>query len=284
MPTVEASDRARHEGLLRRLLPSASDDAITSLLASAEPRVVARREPVLEPADSTHLMLLLDGFAAVEQESADGRRAIISIISPAQFMGLSRIRGEPSPNRIVALTSCAVLAWPREELDDLAGRDVGVANDVIGIFSRTLHYIFERIEFLAFARSEARIAIVLLEHADLWFGEHAGPRPALERRDLAALAMVSREMVGRVMRRWEQAGVVRRRGPHAFELLDRAALEREAESSAIWREPRQPIAARRAARDAPGAGDARGHASRGTRSLHAVPRDPPRRAGIGERE
>lgn len=243
MPIVEASDRALHHGILKRLLPSASDDAIGSLLASAQPRVVPRRAAIIEPEDSSHIMLLLDGFAALEQESSDGRRAIISIVAPSQFMGLSRIRGEGSPNRIVALTPCAILAWPRPEIDGLARSDLGVANDLVGIFSRTLHYIFERIEFLAFAGAEARIAIVLLEHENLWFADHGPARPPLERRDLAALAMVSREMAGRVMRGWERAGVLRRRGPHELELLDRAALERVADASAIWVRPRQPITA-----------------------------------------
>lgn len=237
MPTVEAAQQARHAELVRRLLPSASAGTITSLVAAAEHRVVPRRGVILEP-DDTHLMVLLQGFAALEQEAPDGRRAIIAIIEPLQFMGLSRIRADRSASRIFALTPCAILAWPRKELDDLALSDVGVANDLVGILSRTLQYVLERIDILAFAGAAPRIAIILLEHHDLWFGTPDQQRPPLERRDLAAMAMVSREMVGRVIRGWEQAGILRRRGAHRLELLDRAALEREADAAAIWRHPR----------------------------------------------
>jgi hypothetical protein len=62
----------------------------------------------------------------------------------------------------------------------------------------------------------------LLQYEAFCFSTDA---PLVARGQLAALAGVTPQMVSRILRKWEAAGIVRRVGASGLELLDRAALE-----------------------------------------------------------
>jgi CRP-like cAMP-binding protein len=90
-----------------------------------------------------------------------------------------------------------------------------------------------------FTTAASRLAGVLLEHEAFAFGN----APFVARRQLPALAGVTPQMVTRILRRWEAAGIVRRVGVSGLELMNRGALQAEAAPLADFPAPSRGAAA-----------------------------------------
>jgi CRP-like cAMP-binding protein len=84
-----------------------------------------------------------------------------------------------------------------------------------------LNYLMQQ---RVFTTAASRLAGVLLENEAYCFGS----APLLARGRLSNLAGVTPQMVSRIFRKWEAAGIVRRVGTSGLELRDRVALEAEA--------------------------------------------------------
>ena len=87
-----------------------------------------------------------------------------------------------------------------------------------------IHALNRLMQLRTFTTAAGRLAAVLLQYEAVCFGE----RPTVPRGQLSALAGVTPQMVGRIIRRRESEGILRRIGSTGLELLDRSGLEAHA--------------------------------------------------------
>jgi CRP-like cAMP-binding protein len=171
------------------------------------------------------LMLVIEGHLAVTQRTPDGRVAILGVFGPGGLAGLAMIDGEPQLADYEALDDLVVAAWTIATVREIAVRDPGMLLDIVNLLVARVRGALFLLERQTFATASARLASSLLRNEELVFS--AEP-PRFVRSQIAALAGVSREMAGRILRRWERSGIVTRVGSARLVLEDRSQLEREA--------------------------------------------------------
>jgi CRP-like cAMP-binding protein len=171
------------------------------------------------------IMLVLEGHVAVVQRAPDGRVAILGLFGPGGLIGLATIDGVPQAIALEALDAVVLAAWPSLMVREVAERDPGMLLDVVDQLVTRVRGAMFLLERQTFATSSMRLASALLRNEALVFSME---QPRVARSQVAAFAGVSREMAGRILRRWERAGIIRRVGQSGLVLVDRQSLEGEA--------------------------------------------------------
>jgi CRP-like cAMP-binding protein len=210
---------------LRSTFPRASAASITRLIEThASRRALPGRS---RPARSgkPEIVLVLDGHVAIVQNAPDGREAFLGVVGRGTIVGLATLNGETASVATEALDPVVFATWPAELVREIAQRDPGMMLDVVDHLVHAVRLALVLLEQGRFATASARLASFLLRHEDLVF---SGRRPRILRSQLAAAAGVSREMSGRILRRWERAGIIRRIGKTRLALVDRQGLALEA--------------------------------------------------------
>jgi CRP-like cAMP-binding protein len=210
---------------LRSVFPKASDRSLVRLSADHTRRELPPGAVLPTRSVDPEVALLLSGRIAVIQTAADGRVASLGVFGPGVMVGLSTLDGEAAQVGLDVLEPAVVATWPGRRLRAVAERDPGMLVDVVDHLVYGIRYALTMLEKRSFATASARLASILLRHEDLVFSP-AGP--GISRGQLAALVGVSREMTGRIIRRWIQAGIISRRGLSGLRLNDRQRLIDEA--------------------------------------------------------
>jgi CRP-like cAMP-binding protein len=177
------------------------------------------RHTLLVP--SSLVTLVLRGHVAVFQPHADGRRQLLTLVPPGEFLGaLSVARGSIQVD-LVGLEEGLASRWRPEAFRAAAERDPALAMWLLDRARVGTTRLYERVERDATKDVLARLAEVLWRYRGVLFGR---PRPLLSRDELAELVGATREMTMRAMRELERSGIVQRVAPSRIELLDVARL------------------------------------------------------------
>ena len=169
-----------------------------------------------------HLPLVLAGTARVYKVAESGREITLYRIDPGEscILTASCILGHRDfPAFAVAETAVEAIAIPAGELPAWFNRHEAWRNYLFELLSRRLGGVIELVEEVAFRHMDARLAAYLLQDASA-----AG---AVERTHEAVAADLgtSREVVSRLLKDFEQAGLVAlSRG--SIHIHDRAGLAR----------------------------------------------------------
>jgi CRP/FNR family transcriptional regulator, anaerobic regulatory protein len=168
------------------------------------------------------LPLLVSGEVRVSRSSGDGRSLQLYRVRPGELCVASctsLLKAEPLRAHAVAVGPCALrllapgdfAAW----LDDRGFRDL-----VLSVFAERLCELTELVDAVAFHRLDQRLAAILLGH---------GPERFTTHQQLADQLGTVREMVTRLLHRFEQAGWVAL-SRERIRILDSAALRRQADA------------------------------------------------------
>lgn len=195
-----------------------------TLAAGAEVRTFRPRETVIPQGDESWVGLVLEGHAGLRRTTVDGREVITMIVSGGQLGPVMPIAGRPFTADLLALSAGCIALWPGTEVRALAAEDAGLGLDLLELVLLSVEEVVERMDGLLYQNAQRRVARILDQHAEIIFGEEA----VVTRAYLPALVGTSREMTGRVLRRLEADGVVKRIGRHRLRLLDPARLARTA--------------------------------------------------------
>ena len=168
---------------------------------------------------------MLDGHVAVVQSAPDGRVAFLGVWGRGTLIGMLTLGGEADSVATEVLDSALFASWPAQRVREIARRDPGMMLDVVDLLVYGVRLSLLLLEQQRFATASARLASFLVRHEDLVF---SGGRPRILRSQLAAAAGVSREMSGRILRRWERDEIIRRVGKARLVLVDRKRLVLEA--------------------------------------------------------
>jgi CRP-like cAMP-binding protein len=169
--------------------------------------------------------LILSGTVVATWSAPDGRIAHVGLFGPGQFVGLMTLSGGPIESGIDALTRVTMLAWPSRAFRAITDADRALTLDLLDRSVYAVQLLDHLVKLRMFTTAASRLAGLLLRYEALCFSRNA---PLVARGQLSALAGVTPQMVNRIFRQWEAAGIVRRVGASGLELLDRRALEAEA--------------------------------------------------------
>lgn len=207
--------------LLPTVLPEAAEHSVAALLREALVRPFQRHEHVLSQTDDPLLTLVVDGHLGAWRSDADDHRQMITIAGPGEFVSvLSLRRGAPAVD-LVGLNAGAAALWPGDLVMTLAQVDAGLAVGLLDHALRSATRLLNRLEHVTFNTVSRRLATILWMRRELLFHDR---RPLLSRPQLAELAGTSREMAGRVIRDFEQRGLIARVGGTGLVLLDPIGL------------------------------------------------------------
>lgn len=221
LPSTAHDDRASLEALLPTVLPGTAERSLVALVRQAQVRPFRRHEHVLSQRHDPLLTLVLDGYLGAWRSDADDHRQMITIAAPGEFVSVLSLRqGAPAVD-LVGLNSGTAALWPGDLVMSLARLDAGLAVGLLDHALRSAGKLLSRLEHVTFDTVGRRLAMILWMRRELLFDAR---RPLLSRPQLADLAGTSREMAGRVIRDFEQRGLIARVGGTGLVLLDPIGL------------------------------------------------------------
>ena len=202
---------------LRGLEASLADLAAGALSAPAGAVLFSQNDPC------QGFPLLLDGEVRVSRPSQDGRALELYRLAPGEMClvsSASLFRTQPLTAQAVATRPTRLLMVPpqvfRSWLAQPAFRDY-----VLGLFAERMADLTALVDAVAFQRLDRRLASALLGH---------GPELAVTHQDLADVLGTVREMVTRLLRRFEREGWIEL-ARERIRIRDGAALRRLAEAA-----------------------------------------------------
>jgi CRP-like cAMP-binding protein len=158
---------------------------------------------------------------------AFGREQVIRLMRTGDsFNEVPVFDDGPNPVTAEAATDTTVTIVPKTQVRDLVRRSPEFAEIVIAIMAQRLRHMMALLEDIAMRDVAGRVAKILLQAQQPADGVGAGlvEGQRLTQREIAEMAGTAREVVGRVLKRFEKAGAVAvSRG--RVRILDRALLE-----------------------------------------------------------
>jgi CRP/FNR family transcriptional regulator, cyclic AMP receptor protein len=208
-------------------LAGLADDVAGRLVRDARPLALAAGEPFQRSGDDSGrggLALVVHGLLRIYRRAADGREVTARYVAPGGLVGLPAVLGHPSTTALdcAALRASTLLMLQPEGFRKTIATDPSVASALCGYLSDELVEAQQTLAGDVLLPVRSRVACHLLnlaERHEREFVVRATPQ------HLAAAVGSVREVVARVLRRMEQAGLVQRRAGQLV-LVDTAALHR----------------------------------------------------------
>ena len=206
-----------------RALPA---DLLQALATGARRRTLAAGEVVFsegEPARAFYVVR--QGTVKVYRISADGREQVLHHLGEGRTFAEAAVLTMPVyPAHAVAVTGgTELIEIGAERFLALFRTDPRLAAAMVSSLSMWLISLTERVEELAVASATARLAHYLLRlPSKLAQGPLVLELP-FAKKDLAAHLAITPETLSRLLRRWQDAGLLRTEG-RRFEILDERLL------------------------------------------------------------
>lgn len=201
----------------------------TERLARLRPVIRERRfgrQQVLyfEGAEAERFWVVARGEVRLYKSSPGGQITTLDVLGPGEVFGaLSAAPKEIYPASAEAVTDGSVWWLPRQTFLRLLGEEPRLSLEILQVISRRLREAHDRLRSFAHDPAPARLAHALLRAA-------VGDEARVTRRALAEAAGTTVETAIRVLRRFQQAGLVRGEVGRV-QILDEAGLRKVAESA-----------------------------------------------------
>jgi len=212
---------------LRRIpfFADCSDNALARTARVAHARTYAPGEMIiLEGYPCKAAYFIGEGKVRVSRLSPGGREQVLAQLGPSQAFNTVPPFQPQGVNHatVQALTPTVVYTIPAADLRRLVAECPELALSILHDFADRLDHLTNLVEDLALHMVRGRLARFLLEHAE------AGVAQRWTQEEIAAHLGTVRDMVGRTLRAFASAGLVRM-DRQRIVLLDREGLEDEAQ-------------------------------------------------------
>lgn len=222
MATFDLSSGIQNAALFEGLSPEELD----LVVSRASLREVQQGVSLFRQAEPASEMFLLEsGRVRLHEITADGRELVIRFVRPGEVFGdKAAIAGANYGASAGSDTPVRAYVWRSATAAALLKEVPRLATNLFNIATQYLHYSRERYRLLATASAEARIHWAVAELARS-FGSVHGNATAIKGRaiqqDIADLAITTIYTVSRVLKGYEQRGILtKKRGrivlSHAF--------------------------------------------------------------------
>ncbi len=200
--------------------------ALSELGASAQPIVVPATTVLFAERQACKgFPLVLEGEVRVSRSSADGRALELYRVGPGELCLVSSaclFRAAPLMANGVATRATRLILIPPEVFRAWL-ESTDFRNLVLGLFAERMSELTILVDAIAFHRLDQRLASALLGH---------GPELAMTHQALAQDLGTVREIVTRLLRRFEREGWVEL-SRERIRILDSAALRAHAQGAAV---------------------------------------------------
>ncbi|MGC9561302.1 Crp/Fnr family transcriptional regulator [Brachymonas sp.] len=177
-----------------------------------------RGETIVEQgAVSGMLFMILSGKARVVAQDDRGREVIMASLGPGDCIGeMSLIDGDPHSATVRAEVQTDVLTLEHDAFTRCLRDNVNMAEAVMRALVRRLRNADRQIRSLALMDVYGRVGDALLDMAEEEADGTLVLRKKVSRQEVARMVGASREMVSRVMKHFEDNGLVQARGDGSF--------------------------------------------------------------------
>jgi len=199
--------------------------AMEAVAGKATRRRYSRGELIfLEGDPCAGLHVIQEGRIKLYKVSLEGREQIVRLLGPGQFFNEVAVfdRGS-NPVSATAVLDSTVWVVDCGAMVDLVATHQALAAAIIENLASRSRHLLSLVEDLSLRTVSARLAKLLLTRAR---SEAEAPQPMTQQEMAAQLGTV-REMVGRVLRTFEDEGLIRF-DRHRLVILDQEGLEQEA--------------------------------------------------------
>jgi CRP-like cAMP-binding protein len=180
---------------------------------------------------SDHLYTVLNGWAFRYKMLDDGRRQILNFALAADMVGLQGTLIREMEHSVEALTPLTLCVFPRSKLYELYSNFPTLAFDITWLAAREEQLIDEHLVSLGRRTALERTAFLVLHlfaRADeVGLAKNGAVTFPFTQQHLADALGMSLVHTNKTLKRLLASGAIRWQG-RVFEILDRAALEREA--------------------------------------------------------
>lgn len=213
---------------LRALPPFATlSDAVLARVASvAIRRIYAPGELIIaEGAPCRAAYFIASGEVRIFRISPGGREQVLARLGPGQAFNTVPVLLLHSLNHATAqaVTPTTLYVIPADDLRRLTAQHLELALALLQDLAKRLYHLTDLVENLSLRTVRGRLARFLLDHAEAGQVTHRWTQG-----EIAAELGTVREMVGRTLRAFADAGLIRLERQRII-LLDREGLEAEAE-------------------------------------------------------
>ena len=175
---------------------------------------------LLEGESSEVLYFLVSGVVKVFKASAEGKEQILKIVSPGESLNdVPIFDGSPNPASAEAMTPTLLYGIRKNDILAILLDYPQTALNAVRVLASEVRHLASLVEDLSFRHVIARVAKILLEHAQ----DGPGPRPRLTHQEMASMAGAAREIIGRSLKILEQEGAIRL-DRHRIVITDKEAL------------------------------------------------------------
>lgn len=195
------------------LFAGLSHDAWQDLVNAAVARDVAPGTYLFHQGDPPRAgYLVLRGRLKIAQVTPEGHEIIVATLGPGDIAGLIALLARiPYPAAAQAAEATRVLVWHAEVFWALLERHPRLALNALRVLAGRFRELQDRYRELATERVEQRVARCLLRLARK-FGRREDERVVIDyplsREDIAELTGTTLYTVSRILRRWEEQGIV----------------------------------------------------------------------------
>jgi CRP-like cAMP-binding protein len=201
--------------VLRRciLFQGIDSSALTGIAAAGQPRAVrAGAFFFFQDAPASRLYVLLTGRVKFTQVTATGQQVLVRLAGPGEVFGTVAALGDAVyAASAQAVGPCTALGWESAVMAGLLEQYPRLALNALRFLAGRLREFQDRSRELATERAEQRVAHALLRLADQ-LGRAVPDGLLLDlpltRQDIAELTGTTLFTASRILRRWEQAGLI----------------------------------------------------------------------------
>jgi|JI10StandDraft_1071094.scaffolds.fasta_scaffold93724_4 CRP-like cAMP-binding protein len=189
----------------------------------------AEQALIAEGQTATSFFAVVHGRIRVYRIAADGHEQVLHHLHDGQTFAeaaLLSIGRYPAHARAVAPST--VLEIGGQAFISLLRDEPGVATAMVGSLCMWLMRLAERVEELSIASAPARLAHYLLALPTRAEGSHPEIDLPMTKKDLAAHLAITPETLSRLLRRWQDTGVIENR-PRSIVVLEPRILVRIAD-------------------------------------------------------
>lgn len=200
-------------------------DAMEAVADRAASRRYSRGEVIfLEGDPCAGLHVIQEGRVKLYKLSLEGREQIVRLLGPGEFFNEVAVFDRGS-NPVSAMAALDTTVWIVDcgAMLDLLGAYPALAAAIIQNLASRSRHLLSLVEDLSLRSVSARLAKLLLTEAQ----SSNGTTQRITQQDMAAQLGTVREMVGRVLRTFEDDGLIRF-DRHRIVVLDQEGLEKKA--------------------------------------------------------
>jgi CRP/FNR family transcriptional regulator len=215
----------QNTGLLKAVsyFADLDDAALNRVVQSAIRRVYDAEQVILiEGEPCVGLYIIESGWLKVVKIGLDGREQVLQTLKPGDmFNAISVFTDAPNQATVSALETSAVWLIQRELLLRMMDEHPTLARQVVKDLAERVMHLIRMVEDLSLHSVEARLARLLLEHAE---GASVQRRRWATQAEMASRLGTVPDVVNRAMRKLSEEGMIHVER-HQIQILDKEGLK-----------------------------------------------------------